>query len=88
MESATIKELKEEMNPRYLIYCQCNGNTPDEQQKKDNEKYHGGKMLGFILFIQHHLQQFKKNNTDSFYGSYLTATGSIKFDEYLNKLTL
>lgn len=83
----TQQKNQEEKNPRYLIYCQCNGNTPEQQQIKDNEKYHGGKMLGFILFIQNHLQQFKKNNPNSFQGSYLTTTGNIKFDEYLNTLT-
>lgn len=39
-------------NPRYLVYARSQGTPdPDERLRLDSEKYHGGKMAGFILWI-------------------------------------
>lgn len=72
------------MNPRYINYCRINGNTPDEQHKKDTKKYPGGPMLGFINFIQNEIGIFKKDNPMSFMcGSLVDHKG---FDKYLDNL--
>ena len=41
-----------EWNPRYLVYAKCQGvPDPDAMLAKDEERYPGGKMCGFILWI-------------------------------------
>ena len=37
-----------EVNPRYLEYCKTEGLTPEEMMKKDEKRYPGGKMAGFL----------------------------------------
>lgn len=39
-------------NPRYEAYAAAQGNTPDEQMKKDEARWPGAVMCGFMLWIQ------------------------------------
>lgn len=43
--------------PRYLAYCAANGLEPEEMLGKDRERYPGGYMTGFLLWIP---QMWKK----------------------------
>jgi hypothetical protein len=39
------------MNPRYLAYCRAHGRTPAEMLEHDDKEWPGGKMTGFILWL-------------------------------------
>ena len=47
-------------NPRYVAYCTAHGNTPEAQLKADVEKYPGGYMAGFILWMAEKARKFSK----------------------------
>lgn len=49
-----------EWNERYVIWSQFNGNTPDSQLELDKQKYKGGCMCGFNLWINKRVEEFKK----------------------------
>ena len=40
------------MNWLYLAYCKEHGNTPEQQLEKDTEDWPGGKMCGYMLWVQ------------------------------------
>lgn len=40
-----------EYNPRYLAYCLASGRSPEEQLEHDRERWPGGCMCGFMLWI-------------------------------------
>ena len=46
--------------PRYIAYAKSNGNTPEEQEAKDRERWPGGLMTGFIVFIGEMVARYKK----------------------------
>ncbi len=59
--------IKREWNPRYLVYARVHGHPdPDEMLAVDTKKYPGGKMCGFILWIDAKLLAFKKLCPDAF----------------------
>lgn len=57
------------MNPRYLAYCRAHGKTPEEMRVQDAEDFPGGKMCGFILWINGKVSEFaKKHGAQARYG--------------------
>ena len=75
-------------NSRYVAYCKAHGeDNPETMLEKDAERYPGGKMVGFNLWIQHKiftwktLQNYPKDNA----GRYLVFTGEDHnaFDAWL-----
>ena len=73
-------------NPRYLAYCRAHGiSDPDAMLDHDNERWPGGCMCGFILWIQARWNEF-----DQFTGiSHKSETGVQQeyhdtFDLWLN----
>ncbi len=55
-------------NPRWLAYCKSQGNTSEEQFLKDDKKYPGGIMCGFILWIAEKREEFFKKHPERFVG--------------------
>ncbi len=39
-------------NPRFLAYCKSVGGSPEQVLARDREKYPGGHMAGFMLWIR------------------------------------
>lgn len=51
------------MNPRYLAYCRSQGHPdPDVMLKVDNERWPGGIMCGFILWMSDQWSAFEKQH--------------------------
>jgi len=76
-------------NPRYLAYCRAHGNNdPEAMLEQDREKYPGGCMCGFILWLQNMWSQFHKfmevpANSETAY----SQKYHDKFDLWLNITT-
>jgi hypothetical protein len=75
------------INPRYMAYCLFYGITdPNKMLEKDIELYPGGKMLGFIQWIQENYLNFKKtigrNSSDL-----ISNDEQDKFTDYLFQLS-
>jgi len=45
---------------RYTAYAQAHGRSPEEMLEADMERYPGGKMVGFTLWIQDKWRQWRK----------------------------
>jgi hypothetical protein len=50
------------MNPRYLAYCRAHGRTPAEMLEHDDKEWPGGKMTGFILWLDEQWMEFEKRH--------------------------
>ncbi|MEO6324786.1 MAG: hypothetical protein ABIT01_05870 [Thermoanaerobaculia bacterium] len=51
-----------EWNPHYIAYCKAKGGrTPDETLARDEELYPGGKMCGFICWMNERIAEFTKS---------------------------
>lgn len=49
-----------EYQPRYLAYCRAHGRDPEAQISHDRERWPGGAMTGFILWIRERWQAWAK----------------------------
>ena len=72
---------KKDWNPRYVIYALAHGNTPDVMLAKDKERYKGGCMCGFILWVNRHVELFRASNPRCFVGPYIQDQDA--FTDYL-----
>lgn len=57
---------KPSWNPYYLAYCKRKGNEPEKQLEIDRDKYPGGCMCGFILWIDKMKRKFYSEKPDCF----------------------
>lgn len=78
------------MNSRYLAYCAAHGRTPDEQAAADGEKYPGGKMTGFLLWMSARLSEYSTHlglhrSSMEFHTAVGYPPGSDVFDAWLMK---
>jgi hypothetical protein len=55
-------------NPVYLRYCAEHGETdPDVMLAKDSERYTGGRMAGFLLWVSAKRRAFHASNPKAFF---------------------
>ncbi len=62
--------MKNNYTALYSAYCRYHGNTPKQQFKKDKEKWPGGLMCGYILWIADLKQKFYKAHPEFFLDKY------------------
>jgi len=55
-------------NPRYVAYAECHGRAPADMLKYDRERWPGGCMCGFILWMMKMKVAFKETSPRSFLG--------------------
>ena len=48
------------MNPRYLAYCLEHRQSPDDMLATDRQRYPGGCMCGFLLWMSARLQEWRR----------------------------
>ena len=58
-----------EYQSRYVAYALAHGRTPDEMLAYDRERFPGGCMSGFIIWISQQLAAFRVVNPSAFIGS-------------------
>ena len=79
------------INPRYIAYAKAVHNTTHEMAlDKDRKRYPGGVMCGFVIWINHHVQQFGKIYPESVFASSCDGRYSIvddgEFTKYLENI--
>ena len=47
------------MNPRYLAYCRAHGMDPKDMKRIDKERFPGGSMAGYQLWISGKYGEFR-----------------------------
>jgi len=54
--------------PRYVAYAKAHGRTPEAQLEHDQERWRGGCMCGFIIWIGRMQVRFKAAHPESMIG--------------------
>lgn len=73
-------------NPRYIHYARVHNRTPDEMLMHDEERFPGGQMCGFIIWIRKQWQAWSKlpERGRKFPGSRVASDAAHRdFDEWL-----
>jgi hypothetical protein len=65
--------MKSEWNPQYVQYAKVHGRTPDDMLVHDRERWPGGIMTGYILWVSQVQQECFKEHPDWFY----SGSGSL-----------
>jgi hypothetical protein len=68
-------------NPRFVLYAEENGHTPDQQLEWDRTLWPGGMMCGFTLWIGKQIAEAKSVHPEWFMNSSLYNHPA--FDEWL-----
>lgn len=64
-------------NPRYVLYARYHGMTPEAVYKRDDTKYPGGRMTGFLLWISEMEEAFHRTSPESFFPGMHGGRGNI-----------
>lgn len=57
----TIQKTTNGWNPRYMAYCHAHGETDaDKMLARDDERWPGGRMCGFILWTQARWSEWRR----------------------------
>jgi hypothetical protein len=73
-----------DLNPRYLAYCKYHGRSVEQQRSHDANEYPGGKMCGFILWVDEHIRAFFNQHPECFYNQHLLRDQDT-FTAWLNR---
>lgn len=68
-------------NPRFVLYAQYHGNSPQVQLEEDEIMYPGGVMCGFISWINERSKEFGKKYPRSVANGFVAD--QALFDEFL-----
>lgn len=49
-------------NPRYVAYAKAHGRTPEEMRAHDEEAWPGGRMAGFILWMNEQWERWRREH--------------------------
>jgi len=63
--------MKKKINPRYAAYARAHGMTRDDMMAHDRQKYPGGCMCGFVVWISEQRQAFLKLHPAAFLGRHV-----------------
>ena len=69
-------------NPRFDAYAKEHSKTPEEMLEMDREKYPGGCMTGYIIWMSEKRQEFYKVNPGAFIDRY-NMVDHKAFDKFL-----
>lgn len=72
-----------DLNPRYVVYALAHGRTPDQMMEHDKERYPGGKMCGFMLWISDRWQAWHKAHGYRRHDYIITREDHGHFDEWI-----
>lgn len=72
-----------EYNPRYLAYCRHNGRSPEDQLAHDRERWPGGCMFGFVLWIGHRWNEWHAASRLVRYVAVLGPEDHASFDRFI-----
>lgn len=71
------------MNPRYVAYARAHGNDPEVQLIADRERWPGGVMCGFMLWISERWSAWHATRKLRRYAHILTAADHADFDVFI-----
>lgn len=69
-----------EWNKRYLIYAQSHLSTPEDMMESDRWRYPGGKMCGYLNWINESIRQWK---AETGHVGPLVPADHMRFDVWL-----
>ena len=73
------------VNPRYIAYAAAHGETPDSMLERDRERWPGGVMAGFMLWIEKRWQEWHTANGRKI-GDLVTEKDQESFDRMIGAL--
>jgi hypothetical protein len=68
-------------NPRYVAYARAHGNTPEHQSALDRERFPGGRMAGFLVWLGEQHRAY--TSAGLHVGSVWTDPDHAEFDAWL-----
>lgn len=81
-------EMSRYTNPRYVAYAKAHDKTPDKMMAHDTERFPGGKMCGFTLWINEQWYQWHKTRGLKRHDYVLTDADHESFDAMLDQAAL
>lgn len=71
----------ERWNPRYVAYARAHGNTPVYQSALDRERFPGGRMAGYLVWLGKQYRAYTAAGLHA--GSVWTDRDHAEFDDWL-----
>lgn len=72
------------INPRYVAYCTAHGSDPDAMLEADRERWPGGIMTGFVLWMSARWQAWRRLNSRGRFDA-ISAEDQKAFDVWLGE---
>jgi hypothetical protein len=83
----SVEDTKRAWNPRFVVYAISQGRMPEQQLEHDTKEFPGGKMCGFILWMNSQwrayfeLRGWKRTGADE---HILSQEDHAEFDKWLS----